>query len=106
MIKRLWHGWTEPKNASAYEKLLNDFVFPSIEAKKIKNYNKIELLRFDHEDEVEFVTIMTFASLDDVIAFQGEDYTACYVPEEAQKILNRWDERSVHYELLDERIYP
>ena len=30
---------------------------------------------------------MSFDSLDNVIAFQGEDYEAAYVPEEARKLL-------------------
>lgn len=32
--KRIWHGWTTPENADAYQQLLHDEVFPGIEAKK------------------------------------------------------------------------
>ncbi|HUF45106.1 MAG TPA: hypothetical protein VMN43_07160 [Aestuariivirgaceae bacterium] len=28
MIARIWHGWTEPANADAYEALLRAEVFP------------------------------------------------------------------------------
>ena len=104
-IKRIWHGWTTPENADAYQKLLHDDVFPGIEAKQIPGYRSIELFRRDLEDEVEFVTIMTFDSLQNVIDFQGEDYTRCYVPDAALKVLKRWDERSAHYEELEHRIY-
>ena len=32
-VKRVWHGWTTPQNAQAYEMLRKTHVFPSIEAK-------------------------------------------------------------------------
>jgi len=54
---------------------------------------------------VQFTTVMEFDSLDKVIAFQGEDYEAAYVPQEARKILRRWDERSTHHEVRQVRHY-
>jgi antibiotic biosynthesis monooxygenase (ABM) superfamily enzyme len=104
-IKRIWHGWTTLGNADIYQNLLRDEVFPGIEAKKIPGYLGIELLRRDLEDEVEFITIMTFQSLQNIIDFQGEDCTRCYVPEAAQKVLKRWDQISVHYESVEARNY-
>lgn len=104
-IKRIWHGWTTPENADKYRNLLHDKVFPGIEAKSIPGYLSIELLRRDLDDEVEFVTIMTFQSLQNVIDFQGEDYTRCYVPDEAQAVLKRWDQYSLHYEAVETRSY-
>ena len=104
-IKRVWHGWTTPENADKYQKLLHDEIFPGIEAKKIPGYQSIELFRRDLEDEVEFITIMTFDSLQNVIDFQGEDYTRCYVPDAAQQVLKRWDQRSSHYDAIEYRKY-
>lgn len=104
-IKRIWHGWTTPENADRYQALLHDEVFPGIEAKRIAGYLSIELLRRDLDDEVEFITIMTFESLQSVIDFQGEDYARCYVPDNAQKILKRWDQISSHYEAIEFRNY-
>ena len=104
-IKRVWHGWTTPENADKYRNLLHDEVFSGIEAKNIPGYLSIELLRRDLDDEVEFITIMTFQSLQNVIDFQGEDYTRCYVPKEAQKVLKRWDQFSSHYEAVETRNY-
>ena len=102
-IKRIWHGWTTPGNADAYERLLHDEVFPGIEAKEIPGYRGIELLRRDLGDEVEFVTIMTFDSIENVIDFQGPDYARCYVPDAARRVLARWDEVSKHYEQREVR---
>ena len=104
-IKRVWHGWTTKENANKYQNILNKEVLPSIEAKKIPGYQKIEVLRIELEDEVEFVTIMTFESIENVINFQGVDYKRCYVPDAAQKVLKRWDQESTHYELIETRNY-
>ena len=104
-IKRLWHGWTTKENADAYQSILHQEVLPGIEAKGIPGYKKIEILRIDLEDEVEFVTIMTFESLQNVIDFQGENYKKCYVPDAARKVLKRWDLESNHYELIETRNY-
>lgn len=104
-VKRIWHGWTTSDKADTYQQLLHDEIFPGIEAKYIPGYQSIELFRRDLEDEVEFVTIMTFDSLQNVIDFQGEDYTRCYVPESAQSVLKRWDEHSAHYEVIEKRDY-
>jgi heme-degrading monooxygenase HmoA len=99
-IKRIWHGWTTHDDADAYQAILRKEVFPSIAKMEIPGYRGVELLRCHHESEVEFVTIMTFDSLQNVIDFQGEDYTRAYVPESAQQVLKRWDEISQHYEAL------
>jgi len=104
-IKRIWHGWTTPENAGKYQDLLHNEVFPGIESKKIAGYRSIELFRRDTENEVEFITIMTFDSLKSVIDFQGEDYEKCYVPEPARKVLKRWDHVSSHYETVESRYY-
>ncbi len=105
MIKRVWHGWTTPENTDKYQNLLHTEIFPGIEAKNIPGYQSIELIRRELDDEVEFVTIMTFDSLQNVIDFQGEDYTRCYVPVAAQQVLKRWDQTSAHYELIEHRKY-
>ena len=104
-VKRIWHGWTTNENAAKYQNLLHNEVFPGIEAKNIPGYQSIELMRRDHQDEVEFITIMTFDSLQNVIDFQGADYTRCYVPEAAQLVLKRWDKYSAHYEMIEYRKY-
>jgi len=104
-IKRIWHGWATPENAEVYEALLHSEVFPSIEAKSIPGYRSIELLRRNQGDEVEFITIMTFDSIQSVIDFQGDDYQRCYVPDAAQGVLSRWDQTSAHFELKEMRSY-
>ena len=99
MIFRIWHGWTTMGNADTYENLLKSEIFPGIAAKKVSGYRAINLLRRPLGDEVEFVTIMQFDSLEAVKSFAGEDYEKSYVPEKARRILSRHDERAQHYEI-------
>jgi len=103
MIARLWHGWTSPENADAYERLLKTEIFPGISAKGVQGYRGIELLRRSVGTEVEFVTMMWFDSWEAVKAFAGEDYEAAYVPAKARQVLARFDARSQHYEIRDSR---
>lgn len=105
MIARIWHGWTTHENANVYENLLESEVFPSIEAKKVKGYKKISLLKRTHKEEVEFITIVIFENLQSVKDFAGEDYEKSYVPSRARTILSRHDERSQHYEIISETSY-
>lgn len=102
-VKRIWHGWTLPENADTYQELLHREIFPGIEAKNIEGYRSVELLRRNLEDEVEFVTIMTFDSLQSVIDFQGKDYEKSYIPDSAQKVLKRWDKVASHFEAIEKR---
>ena len=104
-VKRIWHGWTTPENADLYQDLLHHEVFPGIESKEIEGYQSVELLRLDQKDEVEFMTILTFDSLESVIDFQGKDYQKSYVPQSAQKLLKRWDESANHFTAVEKRNY-
>lgn len=103
MIARLWHGWTSPENADAYEELLKGQIFPGILAKRIAGFQRIELLRRPAGEEVEFITLMWFDSLEAIRAFAGEDYATAVVPPAARAVLSRFDERSQHYEVREER---
>ena len=103
MIVRVWHGWTTPANADVYETLLKTEIFPGIAAKRIAGYRGISLLRRAAGDEVEFVTSMRFDDWAAVKRFAGDDFEAAYVPVKARAVLARFDERSRHYELREER---
>ena len=99
MIGRIWHGWTTPENADAYEELLRHEIFEGIQGRQIEGFREIQLLRRSLESEVEFTTIMWFDSLDAIRTFAGEDYEVAVVPPKAQVLLLRYDGRSQHYEV-------
>ena len=104
MISRIWHGWTTPGNADTYEALLKEEIFVGIQNRDIRGFKSIQLLRRDVGEEVEFVTIMLFDSLDAVREFAGEDYEVAVVPEKARAVLSHFDARSQHYEVRAERL--
>jgi len=101
VIARIWHGWTSPANADAYEAHLRSDVLPGIE-RRIEGYVGVYLLRREAADEIEFVTVTLWDSLDGVREFAGDDYEVAVVPETARRLLTRFDERSAHYETLIE----
>ena len=100
MIGRIWHGWATRENADAYQRIVSNEVLPEIAARRIEGYRGAHLLRRSALDEVEFVTILWFDSLDAVRAFAGEDYEVAHVPPPARGVLARFDERAQHYELV------
>ena len=99
MISRIWHGWTTPDNADAYESLLREEIVVGIKNRQIKGFKDIQLLRRPAGSEVEFITIMRFDSIASVRDFAGDDYEASVVPDSARMVLKRFDERSQHYEI-------
>ena len=103
MISRIWHGWTTPANADAYEHLLRSEIFPGILARKIAGFRTIDLLRRNAGEEVEFITVMLFDSLDAVIVFAGPNYEEGVVPPKARAVLSRFDAASQHYEVIETR---
>jgi heme-degrading monooxygenase HmoA len=105
MIGRIWHGYTTRANAQPYFDVLRSSVLPGIAAKKISGYRSIQVLRRDLGDEIEFITIMWFDSLENVRAFTGDEYEVAHVPPEARRVLKRFDERSQHYEVVEELHY-
>jgi antibiotic biosynthesis monooxygenase (ABM) superfamily enzyme len=102
-VCRLWHGWTTPENADAYERIVRGDVIPGIEARRIPGFRHIDLMKRDLGDEVEFQTLMWFDSLDAIKAFMGQDYRVSHVPAAAQVVLSRFDKRASHFEVLDRR---
>jgi hypothetical protein len=102
MISRIWHGWTIPANADAYEELLKSEIFTGIQNRHIAGYKGIQLFRRSLDSEVEFVTIMWFDSIEAVRIFAGADYEVAVVPPKARALLKRFDARSQHYEVKAE----
>jgi len=103
LICRLWRGWTAPENADEYERIVRGEVIPAIEARNIPGFRHVDLMRRDLGGEIEFQTLMWFDNLDAIKTFMGEDYTVSHVPLEARAVLNSFDDRASHYEVIDRR---
>jgi len=97
MVARVWYGYTLPENADAYERLLKPELLPGIS--KVPGYRGSYLLRREKGEEVEFITILLFESLDNIRAVAGEDYETAVVPENRQKFLVHWDAKAAHYQV-------
>jgi len=82
VIMRVWHGYTSPENADAYEQLLKTEVLPGIH--RVKGYCGAFLLRKSNGKEVEFITLTLWDSLDAIREFAGQDYEIAIVPPEAR----------------------
>jgi heme-degrading monooxygenase HmoA len=97
VIARVWHGYTKPEHADAYEAMLKPELLPGIS--KAKGYRGSYLLRKQAGDEVEFITVMFWDSLDAIRAIAGPDYETAVIPEERRKYLSRHDAKSAHYDI-------
>jgi heme-degrading monooxygenase HmoA len=98
MIARLWHGYTKPENADAYESMLKPELLPGIS--QAQGYQGSYLLRRNLGSEVEFITIMLWESMDAVRTAAGHaDYETAMIPEERRKYLSRFEAKSAHYEI-------
>ena len=96
MIARIWHGWTKRTNAKAYEETLRDEIFPSIAARKIEGYRGAELFIRDDGDEVEFVTLLRFDSMEAVTKFAGPNASKPVIFPKAEALITRM-EQARHY---------
>ena len=96
MITRLWRGWTTAENADAYEQFLLSELFPSM--RRIPGFRGADVLRRLESDEIAFVTLTRFDSLDDIRQFAGEDYEVPVLEPQALALLSRYDERALHFE--------
>jgi antibiotic biosynthesis monooxygenase (ABM) superfamily enzyme len=96
MIARIWHGWTKLADANTYENMLRDEIFPSIAARNIKGYRGAELFIREYDDEMEFVTLLRFDSMDVAKEFAGSDETRPVIFPGVEKLLMRM-EPARHY---------
>lgn len=97
MIARIWRGFTKPEHADAYESMLKPELLPGIS--QAKGYKGSYLLRRQAGNEVEFITIMIWESIDAIRAVAGPDYETAVIPEERRKYLSRYDTKSAHYDI-------
>jgi len=100
MICRLWHGWTTDDDADAYESYLREELYPRLERElSDRGYRGHHVLRRARGDEVEFVTMTWFDSLESVRGFAGDDYETPVITGTAAKLLAHYDPQAGHFEV-------
>ena len=98
MIARLWHGATKPEDADTYEAMLKPELLPGVG--KLKGYEGSYLLRRETGDEIEFITLLLWDSIESLKAITGPDYEVSMIPEVRRKYLARHDAIAAHYEVV------
>ena len=78
--------------------MLRDKIFPSIAVQKINGYRGAELFIREDGDEVEFVTLLRFDSMDAVKEFAGTDPSKPVIYPKAEALITRM-EQARHYRM-------
>lgn len=76
--------------------MLCEEIFPSIAARNIKGYGGAELFVREEGDEVEFVTLLRFESMDAVTEFAGPAASKPVIYPKAEALITRM-EQAQHY---------
>ena len=98
MIGRIWRGWTTRENGKAYEEIFRANILPEING--VEGCGGAYLLRTNVNDEVEFVALTLFESIEAVKAFAGENYELGVISPAAREVLKHFEERATHYEIV------
>ena len=78
-------------------------IFLDILARNVAGFRRIEVLRGRAGEEVEFATVMWFDSLESVKAFAGDDCETAGALPKARALLKRFEPRSGHNDVREER---
>ena len=102
-ISRQWTGVAKPGKADSYIRHLREETFPSLA--KIAGFIEGSILRRDTADGTEFRIVTVWESRDAIAGFAGPQIDVAVIPDVAHAMLVRYDERAVHYEIVntDER---
>jgi len=95
VIVRMWHGWATPANADAYEEHFESTVQEHLRG--VPGFRRAELLRRVANDEVEFIAVTLWDTLDAVRDFAGAAYDRAVVEPEAERVLSRFDSTVLHF---------
>lgn len=99
MIVRMWRGQAKAADADAYERFVTTKVFADLPA--IPGHRGAYLLRrpVENGDEVEFIAVTLWESLESIRGFAGEHIDRAVVEPEARAVLSSFDDFVRHYEL-------
>ena len=101
MIARVWRGWTATADdADAYERLLAEEVLPPL--LRLEGFLGADVHRRDDGDEVEFLVVTRFESIEAVRRFAGPDYETPVIEPAARRLLVRTEPQARHYETVVE----
>lgn len=95
-VTRMWRGWTSQAAADDYELFLLGELFPSM--RRIEGFLGADVLRRSDGEEIAFVTLTRFRSLDDIREFAGDSLDVPVIEPRAAELLSRYEARALHFE--------
>ena len=98
MIVRVWRGYGAVTDGDAYPGHLLGTVRPKLE--QLPGFRSLYLLRHQGMEEIEFLVLTFWDSMDAVRAFAGNQPELAVVEPEARAALLRFDSTVAHYEVL------
>ena len=100
MIVRAWRGYALPSQAHAYIEHFEKHVMPELQS--VVGFLGASLLRTDLADEVEFLVLTKWTSMEAIGAFAGNDVTKAVVDPQAIAALVSFEDTVRHYNIVRE----
>jgi len=98
MIARMWRGSAIREKANDYVKHLQMSVIP--ELRQIDGFKGVFLMRRDSSEDVEFLVLTLWESMDAIRKFAGENVEAAVVAPAAQALFQEYDSTVKHFEVV------
>ena len=95
MIARTWRGMATATNADAYQTHFHDSVVPHLQS--LQGYRGAYLLRREVADEVEFVAVTLWDTMEAIRQFTGPDPGVSVVEPTARALLSHFDAFVSHH---------
>lgn len=96
MINRIWNGIVQKGQEPSYLEHLKESTIPSM--KELDGFRGIQILSTSVDDGTEFCVISQWESLAHIHQFAGKKIDVAVVPDEAAKLMVRFDTNVRHFE--------
>jgi heme-degrading monooxygenase HmoA len=100
MIIREWRGRASSSQADVYPKHFREKVIP--ELRQVPGFGGAQLARRRLGDEIEFLVLTRWQSMDAIRAFAGMDVEKAVVEPDAVAALIEFDSRVRHYDVVED----
>ena len=102
MIARMWRGTATAAKADDYDRHFTTVVAPHL--RNIDGHKGAFLLRREVGDQVEFVAVTLWQSIETVKGFAGPEPEVAIVEPEGRAALSAFDNFATHYEVAYEAV--
>jgi heme-degrading monooxygenase HmoA len=98
MIARMWRGSAIREKANDYVNHLQISIIP--ELRQIEGFKGIYLMRRDSSEDVEFLVLTFWETMDAIHQFAGENVESAVVALAAQALFREYDSTVTHFEVV------